>query len=185
MNDLCDFLQVSDRSDLRLFCFSEDLFNFEKGFEKVNFGYFSQYIIEFIFRLVLDIIIGNYLLDLRIMGDRVKRDRKIGILEMVIFFGGNVEKEWFERVLGDKEIIDMFNYENFVRMLRIRLINDFILKYQNVLGVSNFLDWKLKIVIFWSFFKVQFDIFLEEKFLIKLLYLIMYFKQVGEFIVVY
>lgn len=78
---------------------------------------------------MLDIIIGNYLLDLRIMGDRVKRDRKIGILEMVIFFGGNVEKEWFERVLGDKEIIDMFNYENFVRMLRIRLINDFILKY--------------------------------------------------------
>lgn len=184
-NDLRDSSQVSDRSDSRSSCLSEDSSNSEKGLEKVNFGHSSQHITEPIPRSVLDIITGNYLSDPRIMGDRAKRDRKTGTSETATFPGGNAEKEWFERVLGDKEIIDMSNYENFARTPRTRPINDSIPKYQNVLGASNLPDRKPKTVTSRSPLKVQFDIPSEEKPSTKPPYPTTYPKQAGEPIAAY
>lgn len=184
-NDLRDSSQVSDRSDSRSSCLSEDSSNSEKGLEKVNFGHSSQHITEPIPRSVLDIITGNYLSDPRIMGDRAKRDRKTGTSETATFPGGNAEKEWFERVLGDKEIIDMSNYENFARTPRTRPINDSIPKYQNVLAASNLPDRKPKTVTSRSPLKVQFDIPSEEKPSTKPSYPTTYPKQAGEPIAAY
>lgn len=184
-NDLRYSTQVSDRSNSRSSCVSEDSTESEKGLEKVNFGHSSQNITEPIPKSVLDIITGNYLSDARIMGDRAKKERKTGTSETATFPGGNAEKEWFEKVLGDKEIIDMSNYENFARTPRTRPISDSIPKYQNVLGASNLPDRKPKTVTSRSPLKVQFDIPSEEKPPTKPSNTVMSPKQAGEPIAAY
>lgn len=159
-NDLCDSsLNDNSRRD-STGSFSEDSYDSERSFDKVKFGHSSQHVTEPIPKSVLDIISGT---ESRTMGDRTKRERKTGTVETATFPGVEVDKEWFEKVLGDKEIIDMSNYENFARTPRTRPINEPIPRYQNTLSTSNSPDRKSKMVTSRSPLKVQFDIPSEDR----------------------
>lgn len=167
-NDLHKSPQIVDsRSASPSSISSNDSQNSRKGIGNVNFGHSSQHKTEPIPRSLLDIITGNFLSDARIMGERTKRDRKTGTVETATFPGAGVDKEWFEKVLGDKEIIDMSNYENFARTPRNRPISESVQKSLNVLSNSNYAERKAKIVTSRSPLKVQFDIPSEEQPLVK------------------
>ncbi|XP_061188510.1 uncharacterized protein LOC133196666 [Saccostrea echinata] len=163
-NDLNNSPKIIDsRSDSPYSDASETSENSTKGFENVNYGHSSQHTTEPIQRSLLDIINGNHLSDARMMGERAKKERKTGTVETATFPGADVDKEWFEKVLGDKEIIDMSNYDNFARTPRTRPLGESMMKGQNVLSSSNYPEQKPQTVTSRSPLRVQFDLPSEEK----------------------